>query len=81
MKKILSPVNCRQKQRMKNTISSEIYESVKMGRLIKTREKKKLSVFTKLCFRGEGRGKRFIKCGQKNGFNYCDFLSKTKKTV
>ena len=62
---------------MKNTISSEIYESVKMGRLIKTHEK--TQCFSKLCFGGEGRGKRFIKCGQKNDCNYCDFLSKIKK--
>lgn len=48
-----------------------------MGRLIKTHEKK--LCFSKLCFGGEGRGKRFIKCGQKNGFKYCDFLSKIKK--
>ena len=41
---------------------------------------KKNQCFSKLCFGGEGRGKRFIKCGQKHGFNYCDFLSKTTKT-
>lgn len=71
-------MNCRQKQRMKNTISSEIYESVKMGRLIKTHEKKN-SVFQNYVLEARAGGKRFIKCGQKNGFNYCDFLSKIKK--
>ena len=64
---------------MKNTISSEIYESVKMGRLIKTHGKKN-SVFQNYVLEARAGGKRFIKCGQKNGFNYCDFLSRTKKT-
>lgn len=63
---------------MKNTISSEIYESVKMGRLIKTHGKKP-SVFQNYVLEARAGGKRFIKCGQKNGCNYCDFLSKIKK--
>ena len=48
-----------------------------MGRLIKTHEKN--PVFSKLCFGGEGRGQTFHKMRTKNGFNYCDFLSKIKE--
>ena len=60
---------------MKNTISSEIYESVKMGRLIKTRGKKKQCFYKIMSWRRRP-GQTFH---NKNGFNYCDFLRKIKK--
>lgn len=40
---------------------------------------KKNSVFQNYVLEARAGGKRFIKCGQKNGFKYCDFLSKIKK--
>ena len=40
---------------------------------------KKNSVFHNYVLEARAGGKRFIKCGQKNGFKYCDFLSKIKK--
>ena len=40
---------------------------------------KKNSVFQNYVLKAGAGGKRFIKWGQKNGFNYCDFLSKIKE--